>query len=262
MATALNLAPAQGAIEFKNVRPTYGLLGPERKDAAVLPGDLFVLAFDIEGLTVGKDDRILYGMGLEVLNSKGESQFKRDPVPHETVNTLGTSRVPAFANAATQANTAPGEYTLIVTVVDRSAAKPVEAKLTKKFEVKPAAFGLIGFGFYISPGEAAPPVGAVGQVLTLNCTVVGARFDEKTNQPNLNAELTVTDEAGKSTLNQPAPAVMYPSTDELRKLKWVPVGFLINLNRPGKFKLTVTVTDKATSKKVDQTVDLTVIEPK
>jgi hypothetical protein len=262
MASALNLAPAQAGIEFKNVRPTYGFLGQERKDTTILPGDVFWLAFDIEGLTVGKDDRILYGMGLEVLNSKGESQYKRDPVPLETINTLGSTRVPAFTKAETGTDTAPGEYTIIVTVVDRGAAKPTQAQLKRTFEVRPTTFGMIRLGFYYSPQDPAPPVGAVGQLYLLNLTVVGARFDEKSNQPTLNAELTVTDESGKPTLNQPLAGALYPPTDEVRRLKLVPLGFQVSLNRAGKYKLTVTITDKMTNKKIEQSLDLTVIEPK
>ncbi len=262
MATALNLAPAQGGIEFKNVRATYGFLGPERKDAAVLPGDIFVLAFDIDGLTVTKDDRILYGMGLELLNAKGEQQYKRDPQPLETTNSLGSSRVPAFAQATVGTDTAPGEYTLIVTVVDRGAAKPTQTQLKRTFEVKPLSFGLIGVGFYSSPSEPAPPIGAVGQLYFLNMTVVGARYDEKTNQPSLAAELVVTDESGKPTMATPAAAVLYPATEQTRKLKMVPLGFQISLNRPGKFKLTAIVEDKIAKKRMELPLELTVVEPK
>src|SRR6516165_7891475 len=97
LTTAL-LAPAQEGLEFKNVRATYGPLGQERKDDKVLPGDVYFLHFDIDGLTVDKNDRIRYSMGVDFLNKDGESQFKQDAVPQETFNSLGGNRVPAFAS--------------------------------------------------------------------------------------------------------------------------------------------------------------------
>jgi hypothetical protein len=260
LATTLNLAPAQGGLEFKNVRPTYGFLGPERKDNSLLPGDVYVLAFDIEGLMVGKDDRILYAMGVELVNAKGESQFKKDPQDLEAVNTLGGSRVPAFANAQIGLDTAPGKYTLIVTVNDRAAK--TSKQLRNEFEVMPLRFGLTRFGFSSATGEAVPPLGAVGQTYYLNFTVVGGGFAEKTGQPDITAEVVVTDEAGKSTLNQPIQARVQNVRDEFLKLKVIPMNFPVSLNRPGKFKLSVTVTDKVGGKKAEQSIDLNVTEPK
>src|SRR5215469_8307877 len=70
--SALNWTPAQaGKLELKNDRVTYGILGQERKDTAYLPGDLVVLAFDIEGLTVKDDGQVKYSMSMELTDSKG-----------------------------------------------------------------------------------------------------------------------------------------------------------------------------------------------
>jgi hypothetical protein len=258
LATTLNLAPAQGGeLDFKNIRATYGFLGPERKDAALLPGDVYVVSFDIDGLTVGKDDIIRYAMGVELFNAKKESQFKTEPRPMEVVNTLGGSRVPANANAQVGANTEPGKYTLVVTVQDRTSNK--SKQLTQEFEVLKPAFGLARFALS-STNEPVPPIGAVGQTYFLNAWVVGATFDDK-GVANISAEMTVTDEAGKPTMSQPVQAAQDRS-EQARKLKVVPIGFMINLNRAGKFKLNVTVTDRGTGKKAEQSMDLTVLEIK
>src|SRR3954447_4849741 len=96
LTTVMSVAPAQ--IELKNVRSTYGVLGQERKDDKILPGDLLVVAFDIEGLKVKDDGRVLYAMGME-LTKKGKEkpEFKRDPQDLEAINSLGGSTLPAFA---------------------------------------------------------------------------------------------------------------------------------------------------------------------
>jgi len=51
LSTVLNLTPAQkNNLDFENVRATYGVLGHERKDSKIYPGDIYVLTFDIVGL--------------------------------------------------------------------------------------------------------------------------------------------------------------------------------------------------------------------
>jgi hypothetical protein len=261
LTTALNLSPAQTALEFKNVRPTYGFLGQERKEAAVMPGDLYVLAFDIEGLTVGKDDRIKYAMGLELLNSKNESQFKKDPEPLEAFNTLGGARVPAFANIYIGFETAPGDYNLVVTVTDRTTMKT--EKLTHKFEVKKLEFGAVRLGYtYFPSNQPAPPIGIVGQTYLVVFTVVGWDLSEKTKMPEVTAEVQITDADGKPTISEPMTAKVDMVKDEFLKLKVMPMSFQISLNRPGKFKLAIAVTDKVTGKKASYNLDLQVIEPK
>jgi hypothetical protein len=259
LTTALNLAPAQGSLELKNVRATYGLLGQERKDNTVLPGDIYFVHFDIDGLQVGKDDRIRYSMGVEFLNKDGKSEFKKDPVPQEVVNTLGGSVVPAFANAQIGLDVPPGEYTLKVTVADL-ASKNTQT-LTRKFEVLPRRFGLVRLGFAYDNVASAPPTGVVGQSLIVQFTAVEVTFNDK-NKADLLAEATILDEAGKPTLSQPLQGRVQDITEEFRKLRVVPMSFPVFLNRAGKFKVNLTVSDKLSGKKVEQTLDLTAVDIK
>src|SRR6476659_4949110 len=120
--SAMNWTPAQaGQLELKNVRVTYGILGQERKDTTYLPGDLVVLAFDIEGLKVADDGQVKYSMSMELLDSKGKSLFKKDPQDTIAVNTLGKARLPAFALTEVGTDTAPGKYTMNVVVTDVAA---------------------------------------------------------------------------------------------------------------------------------------------
>jgi hypothetical protein len=261
LTTVLNLSPAQTNLEFKNVRATYGLLGQDRKDAAVMPGDVYVVTFDIDGLTVGKDDRIKYAMGLELFNSKNESVYKKDQEPLEAVNTLGGSRVPAFANVNIGFDTAPGEYTLVVNVNDTLSKK--SEKLTHKFEIKKLEFGVVRLGYAYSPSfQPAPPTGIVGQTYYAVFTVVGWELAEKTKMPDVTAEVVITDADGKPTLNEPMQGKVDSLKEEFLKLKVIPMSFPISLNRAGKFKMTVNVADKVTGKKATYSLDLTVIEPK
>jgi hypothetical protein len=262
--TTLNLAPAQEGLELKNVRATYGILGQERKDNNVLPGDIYFLHFDIEGLQVGKDDIIRYSMGLEFLDKDGKTPpgaAKREPVPQETVNTLGGNRVPALANAVVGLDMPPGEYTVKITVTDLANKKT--GTLSRKFEVLPKRFGVVRVGFAYETGQAAPPLGVVGQNLIFQFTAVEIGLDEKNKQPNIAAEITIVDEAtGKPTLTQPLQGQVQEVTDEVRKLRVLPMSCPISLNRPGKFKVQLSVTDKVSRKKAEQVLDLQSIEIK
>src|SRR5579885_1328110 len=134
LTTALNLAPSQaGGLELKNLRLTYGLLGQVRKDATVLPGDILWLAFDIEGMTLSKDDQILYSMGTKLTDKSGKKVFEEDPRDQVVVNTLGGTTIPANAHVAVGLDTMPGKYTFTITVIDRTAKKT--ATLEQEFEV-------------------------------------------------------------------------------------------------------------------------------
>jgi hypothetical protein len=266
LTTALNLAPAQaGALELKNVRVTYGTLGQERKDAKeVLPGDIYNVAFDIEGLQVSDDGRVLYRMGMELTKAgKKDPEFKQEPRDLEAFNTLGGARVPAFARTTVGLDTMPGEYTLKVIITDRASKQKQE--LTRNFTVVPPRLGIVQVSLYSyndGRGTAlpAPPLGVPGQAVLLHFAVVGFELDKKKEQPHFVTEVSVLDEAGKPVLPKPFSGTTQEATAQYKKI--LPLDFTVNLNRSGKFKVVMKVTDKLANKTAEQTLDLTVLELK
>ncbi len=266
LTTALNLAPAQtGALDLKNVRVTYGVLGQERKEAKeVLPGDIFNVAFDIEGLQVSDDGRVLYRMGMELTKTgKKEPEFKQEPRDLEAYNTLGGSRVPAFARTTVGLDTPPGEYTLKVTITDRAAK--LTKDLSRTFTVVPPRLGLVQislFSYNDGKGTAlpAPPLGVPGQAVLLHFAVVGFALDKDKMQPNVLTEVSVLDEAGKPVLGKPFSGTTTEVGAQFKKI--LPMDFPVQLNRSGKFKLQIKVTDKLANKTAETALDLTVIEQK
>jgi hypothetical protein len=257
-------APAQsGGLQIKNDRATYGELGQERKDSRLLPGDVFCVAFDIEGLKTGDNGRVQYGMSLELLNKDGKSQFKQEPRDLEAYNALGGNRVPAFALTEVGTDTPAGEYTLRVTVKDSTTGKT--ETLTRKFEVMPTTFGFIRTQFlHMFPNlgafPPAPPVAVPGQTYLVNFAVVGFELDKgRKDQPNIETSLRVLDEEGKPTLAKPFTG----SATEVGQFKGViPLQFMLTLNRPGKFKVELKATDKVSGKSAEQLLDLVVLEQK
>jgi hypothetical protein len=266
LATALNLAPAQsGTLQLKNDRATYGVLGQERKDFKLLPGDIFYVAFDIEGLKTTDEGQVHYSMLLDLLNKEGKSQFKQEPRNLDAINALGGNRVPAFAEVTIGTDTPEGEYTLKVIVKDLSTDK--SETLTRKFEVLPTKFGFIRVGLcHVFPGggaftPAAPPIAVPGQSYLVNFAVVGFALDkDRKDQPNIDASLRILDEDGKPTLAKPFGGQATEVGPEFKKV--LPMQFVMSLNRPGKFKLELKATDKITGKTAEQTLELNVVETK
>jgi hypothetical protein len=265
IASALSLAPAQASkLEIKNDRVTYGILGPERKDTKVLPGDAFVVSFDIEGLQLKDDGRVRYSVGFELINDKTKNAvFTKDPQESEVTNALGGSRLPAYAISNIGLETQAGDYTMKVTVNDLLAKEKATVTITRKFEVLAPKFGLVQvalFNVYYQNVLPAPAIGVVGQTYLVNGALVGFQLD-KEMLPNLTFELRILDEKGERTLPK-------PFTGEVNKaarkedLKLMPLFFNLPLTRPGKFTLELEATDKVANKTVKQTLSITVIEPK
>lgn len=272
--SALNWAPAQaGQLELKNARVTYGILGQERKDTSYLPGDMVALAFDIEGLTVENNGQVQYSISMKLTNAKGEEKYKTDPQVTTAVNTLGGSRLPAFAMTLIGTDNEPGQYTMTVTVADENAKpKKTTRQLERKFTVKPSQFGIVRPGFFIvsmnekggiAGTQVAPPVGVPGQSLLFSFYVTGFTLKGNPEQPNVSVSMEVKDESGK-TVKMPKPFTGEAKQvdDEARKLRIIPFQLPIQLNRSGKFKVIVTAEDKLANKTAKETLDLTVVEVK
>lgn len=261
--SSLALAPGQaGELKLSNPRATYGVLGAIRKDSNILPGDVFFLTFDIENLKMDEEGKITYSMGMELINPKGETEYKRDPQERPALyNVLGGVRIPAFAHAETSADTAAGEYTLKVTVLDRGVKPAKTATLSQKFTVTKKGFGLVKLTTsYDKDGILSAPFGGMaGQSLFCNFWIVGFERDAK-KQPNITFEMKITDENDKPTL----PKAMVGEINKGVSDDWqlIPMNFILPLNRPGKFTVHLKATDLVTKKNTELKFPITVVELK
>jgi hypothetical protein len=265
LATALTLAPhAGGDLKLTNDRATYGYLGPTRTDTKLLPGDIYYIAFDIENLDVGDDGQVLYSMGMDLLNSKGNKEFSQEPRDLKASNDLGGTSMPGYAATEIGTDTAPGEYTLKVTVTDRKSKK--NATLTRKFEVLPKGFGLVrsGLTYFGQAPIPAPPLAVVGQGIVANTQIVGFDRDkDNKDQPNIGIEMAIRDESGKPTLGKPASdQVNMVPENLLKNLTMIPISEVVQLNRPGKFTITLRVTDKVSKKTAEVSFPIQVVDLK
>jgi hypothetical protein len=260
LTAALSFPLAQtGSLKLKNVRPVQWTLGYARPNAQVLPGDLYVVAFDITGLKVRDDGLVRYSLGLDLLNAEGKSQFKSDPGGLEVVNTLGGDSLPAFARAVVGTDTPPGQYTMKVTVKDLSAE--TEETLVHKFEILRPQFGFVRVGLAYETKFPAPPIAVTGQKLLLHWGTAHFDVDKKTGEADVDVQLRIIDEAtGKPTLPRASTV----------KIKRLPAGFAgvllqeapIELNRTGKFTIVLTAKDNLSGKSIEQRLPITVQEVK
>lgn len=260
-ALAAALIPAQaGTLELTNVRVAHGVLGQERKDTKVLPGDLLVVTFDITGLEVAADGRVRYRMGMELTRKgKPKPEFKNDPEVKESVLTLGGNSLPNQAFSVIGLDTPPGEYDMKVTVEDLGKTRQTKT-LVRSFEVLPPQLGFVRVSTTYETGQPAPLVAVPGQTLLVNFWAVGFKVDDKGN-PDIVIEMQILDEAGKPTVGK-------PFTGEVKKIikaefaKYIPFDPIpLHLNRPGKYKIVLKVTDNLNGKKTaEQTLNLTVLD--
>lgn len=246
VAAVLTLPAEAGQLELTNARTTYGLLGAPRPDTKYLPGDSYVLAFDINGITVDAGGKVLYSIGMEVTDSAGKAHFKQAPRDLEAQNSLGGKHLPGFVSLQIGLDQPPGVYTVKVTVTDRAAK--ASQSLTRTYEVLPKAFGLVRLTTSVDPsGQIPAPFLGEGQSLWINFLAVGfGRQKGDKEQPHIKVDLRVLDESGKPTLAKSFGGEV--SQDIPKAALSVPMQFLLELNRPGKFTVELKASCKVTGK--------------
>ncbi len=255
-AAALGLTPAQtGALNLTNVRTTYGELGAVRSDNRYLPGDLFFVAFDIDGITLGADGKVAYAMSMEVTDKAGKVVYKPDkPAESNEYLPLGGSKLPARAYILLDTEQAPGTYLCKVTVTDRNTK--ATRVLERPFEVTPKAFGIIQVVTSSDEqgGLPMPPQGVVGQNLFIHHAVVGFARDAA-KKPNVSFSMRIYDDARRPTLTQPL-TLSVRELDE--KTNLIPVRYLVPFNREGNFTAELKATDNISGKTSTVTIPIRV----
>jgi hypothetical protein len=243
------------AVEFKNVRATYGPFGAPRSSSAMLPGDTYMMFFDLTGLKIDAKGVAKYEIGLEVFDPKGKSVVKESTNKKAVIVALGGSSVPEFARVMLGVDQPPGDYKVVVTVTEDGAKTP--SKLEQKVQLQPKGFGMIQVW--------AQPFGFVGQDYMLHYGVVEMARDAN-KMPKMTFTTRIIDEAtGKATLAEPQVS-KFPedlSTEqraEIAKQGFIPVDSPMFLNRAGKFRVEVDIRDELAKKSLKFSYSLTVLD--
>jgi hypothetical protein len=250
------LAPAQAdKLTLTNARFTYGPLGMERTNPKIYPGDSFYLAFDIvNAKTNERTGKIFYDMLLELYDRSGAKEkliFSQEN-PNEALNSLRSSRQPAFASVLISGDQKPGKYQLRLTVTDRSTKK--KATLTRDFVVLKKGFGFVQV--------QAPAMRFVGELFQASLRLEGFDRDAK-GAPNLTVEMTILDEDGKETLPKPVTMKVPKDLENVKpeEIVTLPLQYAIPLNKAGKFRVLLRATDHKAKKTVELPLKFTVLDP-
>jgi len=252
--TVLGAAPAESGLSLTHVRSTHGLLGPERLDNTLAPGDNLFVCFDINGIRVDADGKVRYSMAIELSDAAGKVVFRQAAKEQEARASLGGDRVPAYAHLSVGLDTPPGDYRMKVTVKDVASGR--EQSLSRELKVSAKDFALVRTSATLDPEAHYPAsVFVCGQGVWVHTSAVGFARDAAKN-PNIDFEMRVLDESGKPTL---ANAITgSPPKDLPANLSGLPMGFPLTLNRPGKFTVELQATCRNSGKKAKVSFPLVV----
>jgi hypothetical protein len=244
---AMSFGPAQGGLSLTNDRITFGgEFGPTRPDNRFLPGDIFFLAFDIEGLKPTTQGRVEYSMEMSVTHDETGKVIYKPERPSEAAQLLplGASKLPARAYVHLGLDL-KGAYTCRVNVTDKATnqAKVVE----KKFVVGNPEFGIVCFhtSYDQEANHPAPMLGVAGQTLWLHFVTVGFARDAAMKQPNNEVTLRVLDSTGKPTNDEPLAYVINKGVKDVNGIDW---DLPLPMNRPGTYTVELTAKDKLSNK--------------
>jgi hypothetical protein len=186
-------------LELTNVRTTYGVMGAERADEKILPGDQVVLSFDILGASVGDNGKIQYSIAMEVANSQGKVLFKQAPRDLEAPAPTGSKALPACAALDVGTAQPPGEYTVKVAVKDRTSG--ATQSIARTYQLLPKGFGLVRYSTTRDPDGRLPVATLVsGRPGWINFSAVGFERDPQSGQPNVAVQMQVLNPDGQDLL--------------------------------------------------------------
>jgi hypothetical protein len=184
-------------------------------------------------------------MAVEVTNSSGRVIFKQDPQDLDAVSALGGNSMPGFAHIDIGLSQEPGEYKLKVAVTDRVSKKT--QTLEHAFQVTQPDFGIVRVTTSTDPDALhQSAVFQAGGTLWINGGVVGFGRDSSTKQPKLSVGVAVLDANGNNKVFEAQRGEIEKNVPPEAKI--LSGRFVLSLNRPGKFLVEVTATDKTTGK--------------
>lgn len=253
--STLSVCPSQADLSLTHVRSTHGLLGPQRANETLSPGDILFVCFDIEGISVDDDGKARYSTVLEVNDAGGKVLFKQVPKESDAKVSLGGNRIPAYAQISVGLNAPAGDYGYKITVKDLISGKEQSVKGSAKVIAKD--FALVRTSVSMDVEGQYPAVAfANGQGVWVGCSAVGFERDRTSKQPNVTFEIRVLDESGKPIDKKPTTNTNNKDVPENGLA--IPMGFSLMLNRPGKFTVELSANDQISGKKAKTSFPITV----
>lgn len=253
---AIASAPAS-AIEFKDIQASYGQLGPERKVLEFVPGDEVYFRYALVGVTADAKGKLNAEMNIKLIDAK-EKVLLDQSFPMEGNLAFGGNTLPSYANLLLSDKFLPGDYTMIVTVLDNVSKEMNSFK--RQFRVKERELAITAIRFFHDKiGRVPAPCGGlISQTLFMKFCTVG--FEVKEHEIDLKMEVHILDAEGKPTMPKPITVNFHSEDPEKSKLGIAAFDVELVLNRPGDFKMKILVKDMIGGKSTTFEVPLKVIE--
>lgn len=256
-----------GELKLTNVRTTVGELGPAREVGKILPGDVLFVAYDIEGITIDGEGLARYTMAMEVTNAAGArilpppNEPKAEPRELTEFVPLRGNKMPARAFVTVGLDQPAGTYTCKLTVTDTKSK--ATGSLTQKFEVAKREFGVVAvYTTHDQRGElSAPTSGQVGQTIYVQFSIASFDRDPKTKQPDVEVICQLLDDKNTPLLTTPRKHMQdAKSPQQVKDADGAfALQFPVFMNRPGKFTVEITATDRVTKKTASYKLPVTVL---
>lgn len=240
-----------GELEIRNPRLAWTTMGPRRESRSYLPGEKFVLAFEIV------DDGKPLATGAKMTatgacrNAAGETI-----VAHKSEGMLKTSwrGSPArfVAELMLPQDAPPGDYTIEWAMEDAVTHKV--ASVRENISIRPLEFAIVNPQFKNDRNSSspAPLVGAIHQTMISRVEVVGETREKAVAR--IEYQVEIVDSAGEVVCNQGPDIVELNS----KSRRLVAVG---TLEIAGEFTLRLTAVDIASGKKSSLEFPLIVLAP-
>ena len=256
----LELAPNQATLKLTDIQASHGLMGPKREKDEVMLGDAYVLEWIIKGLKTDAGGKAYYTMSVEVKNSKGKVVFREKPKDDEKKEhllSLGGDQVNAFYLVSFGTDSEPGKYTITITITDLTSK--MSDSFTRTVEVLKPGFGMVLTSLSFDANGLVPAAVTiqVGQTIQINTRVTGYAVDEKKN-PSFLASMRVL--SGGKDVTKPHSVTINRHFD--KTVKFMPLSFVLNMNRPGTFTIELKVADQIAKKVTTERFDITVVSRK
>jgi hypothetical protein len=236
-------APAQGALQIRDIRAVYGKLGPDRPNSEYFPCDDVVFRYLVSGARVDERGSVDCEVSVETIDPDGKFLPKQGYVAQGILN-FGGDSFPASARVPLPENAKPGTYSLRVRVRDRLSDNNEEATFNRSLKVSPPKFAIVAphFTFDQAGLVDAPAGGAVDQTLYIWMSVIG--FDRSRKRIDTEMNIRVMDSKGKELT--PNPIRIKGTVDDSSVAdQAVQMRFRgeLHLNQPGTFTVSVTIVD-------------------
>jgi hypothetical protein len=254
------LLPLESVAEltFDKITPRHGTFGPERASLDIVPGDEIHFSFLVNGVQPGPDGKVDLEFRQVITTETGKVLIDKTS-PNKELLAYGGTGLVGFSSFATGTSTPPGVYTVKVTAND------LLGKTTTFFErkvtiLKPA-FATVRRELHHDPDRKSPAstTNHLGHRLYYRLIALG--YDRSKNTLDLEMSVQIEDDKKQPTMAKPitVPAAS-DNAEAVGKTETVTFTGFITTNRPGKFTVKITVTDKVSKQSTTWEFPVTVTE--